>query len=145
MPFSFVVVNSCWRLGELKQIVMDIPTNLSHKPIVAVDYGDNDAASGAGDAKFLSLGKATWNNNDYSAKIFRKTWNTDRWSRQSEELPFWRVIDLATLLIAFLNNKMEIAGGEVVDSDALQQLKEFVEDNKEVYDDRIEKLFKVLK
>ena len=40
---------------------------------------------------------------------------------------------------------MEIAGGEVVDSDALQQLKEFVEDNKEVYDDRIEKLFKVLK
>ena len=75
---------------------MDIPTNLSHKPIVAIDYGKTDSAYGAGDSKFLSLGKATWNKNDFSAKIFRKTRNTDRWSRQSEELPFWRVIDLAT-------------------------------------------------
>ena len=74
------------------------PWWLSHKPIVTVDYEGNDAQ--AGDAKYLSLGHATWNAEDYSAKIWRRAAEGERWSRQSEEMPLWRVIDLATLIIA---------------------------------------------
>ena len=53
------------------------PWWLSHKPIISVDYEENDAY--AGDAKFLSLGHASWNEEDYSAKIWRHS--GDRWSR----------------------------------------------------------------
>ena len=80
----------------------EIPQWLSHKPIIAVDYSDIDAKSGAGDAKFLSVGKATWdpNKQDCSAKVWRKSVETERWQRQSEELPLWRVLDLAKLVVA---------------------------------------------
>lgn len=64
---------------KLKSINMrekDIPMWLSHKPIVSVDYETQDAC--AGDAKFLSIGKSTWNENDISAKIWRKS--HDQWS-----------------------------------------------------------------
>lgn len=87
---------------------MNIPKNLSHTPIIGVDYESKDAS--AGDAKYLSLGKATWARgyNDYSAKVFRLSnegTEHERWSRQSEELPFWRVLDLATLLVASIQQK----------------------------------------
>lgn len=45
----------------------DIPMWLRHKPIISVAYEHNDAD--AGDAKFLYIGKASWNNEDVSAKI----------------------------------------------------------------------------
>ncbi|MPN34273.1 hypothetical protein SDC9_181766 [bioreactor metagenome] len=51
------------------------------------------------DAKGLSLGLAQWNDRgkvDISAKVWRYT--GEKWSRQSEELPFHRVIDLAILV-----------------------------------------------
>lgn len=51
------------------------------------------------DAKGLSLGLAQWNDRgkvDISAKVWRHTGN--KWSRQSEELPLHRVLDLAILV-----------------------------------------------
>ena len=51
------------------------------------------------DAKGLSLGLAQWNDRgkvDISAKVWRHT--GDKWSRQSEELPLHRVLDLAILV-----------------------------------------------
>jgi len=53
------------------------------------------------DAKGLSLGLAQWNDRgslDISAKIWRHT--GEKWSRQSEELPLHRVLDLAILVCA---------------------------------------------
>ncbi|MCG8451687.1 MAG: DUF6530 family protein [Spirochaetales bacterium] len=80
---------------------MTIPTHLKHKPVVAVnDYNTIDGRFAEdSDAKGLSLGLAQWNdrgNVDISAKIWRHT--GEKWSRQSEELPLHRVLDLALLI-----------------------------------------------
>jgi hypothetical protein len=80
---------------------MKIPTELKHKPvIVAEDYERIDGRlAGKSDAKGLSLGLAQWNDRgkvDVSAKVWRYT--GEKWSRQSEELPIHRVLDLCILI-----------------------------------------------
>jgi len=74
-----------------------IPTALKHKPvIVSEDYDLIDGRVKDSDAKGLSVGLAQWNDRgtvDVSAKIWRYT--GEKWSRQSEEMPLHRVIDLA--------------------------------------------------
>ena len=80
---------------------MEIPTTLKHKPvIVSENYENIDGRSAYHtDAKGLSLGLAQWNDRgkvDISAKVWRHT--GEKWSRQSEELPLHRVLDLAILV-----------------------------------------------
>ncbi|MGI6432895.1 MAG: DUF6530 family protein [Sphaerochaetaceae bacterium] len=80
---------------------MDIPTTLKHKPVIVVENYENvDGRNAyASDAKGLSLGLAQWNERgsvDISAKVWRHTGG--KWSRQSEELPLHRVLDLALLI-----------------------------------------------
>jgi len=79
---------------------MQIPTNLKHKPVIVVeDYQAVDSPDGYDPAQGLSLGLAQWNDRgkvDISAKIWRHT--GEKWSRQSEEMPLHRVIDLAILI-----------------------------------------------
>lgn len=79
----------------------DIPVNLTHKPIVYADYEERDKLGGVGDAKWISIGQATWGEEYFSAKIFRQT-DDGSWSRQSEELPLWRVLDLAIFTVSFI-------------------------------------------
>lgn len=79
---------------------MKIPTTLKHKPvIVSEDYENIDGRNAyQSDAKGLSLGLAQWNDRgkvEISAKVWRHT--GEKWSRQSEELPIHRVLDLAIL------------------------------------------------
>lgn len=80
---------------------MKIPTSLKHKPvIVAENYENVDGRYAYNtDTKGLSLGLAQWNDRgkvEISAKVWRYT--GEKWSRQSEELPLHRVLDLAILL-----------------------------------------------
>jgi hypothetical protein len=80
---------------------MKIPTTLKHKPvIVSENYENIDGRMAYNtDAKGLSLGLAQWNDRgklDISAKVWRYT--GEKWSRQSEELPMHRVLDLAILI-----------------------------------------------
>lgn len=80
---------------------MKIPTTLKHKPVVVVEnYSNVDGRQAYdSDAQGLSLGLAQWNDRgkvDISAKVWRHT--GERWSRQSEELPMHRVLDLAILI-----------------------------------------------
>jgi len=80
---------------------MNIPTTLKHKPvIVSENYEQVDGRMAyRSDAKGLSLGLAQWNDRgsvDVSAKVWRHTGG--KWSRQSEELPMHRVLDLAILV-----------------------------------------------
>ena len=77
---------------------MKIPTTLKHKPVIV--SGDYEKIDGRymnhSDTKGLSLGLAQWNDRgkvDISAKVWRYT--GEKWSRQSEELPIHRVLDLA--------------------------------------------------
>ncbi|HEX3039141.1 MAG TPA: DUF6530 family protein [Caproiciproducens sp.] len=80
---------------------MNIPTSLKHKPVIVADDYENIDGKNAyhSDAKGLSLGLAQWNDRgkvDISAKVWRYT--GEKWSRQSEELPLHRVIDMAILI-----------------------------------------------
>lgn len=80
---------------------MKIPTTLKHKPVIVSENYENVDGRYAykSDAKGLSLGLAQWNDRgkvDISAKVWRHT--GEKWSRQSEELPLHRVLDLAILI-----------------------------------------------
>ncbi|GAA2904916.1 DUF6530 family protein [Enterococcus pseudoavium] len=80
---------------------MKIPTNLKHKPVFLVeDYDKIDGHNAwESDAKGLTLGLAQWNDRgrvDISGKVWRHT--GEKWSRQSEELPITRILDLAILV-----------------------------------------------
>lgn len=81
---------------------MKIPTTLKHKPVIVSENYENVDGRKAynSDAKGLSLGLAQWNDRgkvDISAKVWRYT--GEKWSRQSEELPLHRVLDLAILIL----------------------------------------------
>ena len=80
---------------------MQIPTTLKHKPvIVSENYEQVDGRNAYdSEAKGLSLGLAQWNDRgrvDSAAKVWRHT--GEKWSRQSEEMPLHRVLDLAILI-----------------------------------------------
>ncbi len=80
---------------------MKIPTTLKHKPVIVSENYENVDGRYAynSDTKGLSLGLAQWNDRgkvDISAKVWRYT--GQKWSRQSEELPLHRVLDLAILV-----------------------------------------------
>lgn len=82
-------------------MTVKIPTTLKHKPVIVVENYENIDGRYAynSDAKGLSLGLAQWNDRgklEVSAKVWRNT--GERWSRQSEELPLHRVLDLAILV-----------------------------------------------
>jgi len=81
---------------------MKVPNELKHKPVIVSEEYDriDGRKSGNSDAKGLSLGLAQWNQRgsvDISAKVWRHTGG--KWSRQSEELPLHRVLDLAILIV----------------------------------------------
>lgn len=89
---------------------MKIPVTLKHKPVIVVNnYEEVDGRKAYdSDAKGLSLGLAQWNDRgkiDISAKVWRYT--GEKWSRQSEELPLHRVLDLAILICKTRQHFME--------------------------------------
>ena len=119
---------------------------LKHKPIIFVDYEPIDLA---GDALLMSIGESQWcqgeGYTDYSGKIFREGTN-GRWSRQSEELPLWRVLDLARLVISVIlgcdsgMNEKEVTGMKVQKI----QLENFIQNNLNEYLPRIDALKEVI-
>lgn len=107
---------------------MKIPMELKHKPVfVCSDYERIDGRKAYdSDAKGLTLGLAQWNDRgkvDISAKVWRYT--GEKWSRQSEELPLHRVIDLAILICRakqYLNEEYHSPAGSdgIIDRVGLQ-------------------------
>jgi len=110
---------------------MKIPTTLKHKPVIVSENYENVDGRYAhnSDAKGLSLGLAQWNDRgkvDISAKVWRYT--GEKWSRQSEELPLHRVLDLAILVCraklhfqeAYRYEKLYDTGSPVIDRVGLQ-------------------------
>lgn len=78
---------------------MKAPEHLQHKPIIVVnDYDRIDGHYAPdSDAKALSIGQAQYDETEISVKVFRHT--GDNWSRQSEEMPLHRALDLTILII----------------------------------------------
>lgn len=128
---------------------MKIPTTLKHKPVITVENYENVDGRRAydSDAKGLSLGLAQWNdrgNVEISAKVWRYT--GEKWSRQSEELPMHRVLDLAILVCkanlyfrdAYRYPKLYNAENTVIDRVGLQgdaMTVEVCTDNERIDDD----------
>ncbi|WP_429840731.1 DUF6530 family protein [Brevibacillus sp. FIR094] len=80
---------------------MKIPTTLNHKPVVVSDnYERVDGRLARNtDAKALSLGVVEGSSRrkvDLSAKVWRCT--GEEWTKQSEELPLHRVLDMSILI-----------------------------------------------
>jgi hypothetical protein len=82
---------------------MKSPKHLSHKPIISVnDYDEIDGMyANRTDVQALSIGKAQYDVEQISLKVWRHT--GEKWSRQSEELPIHRNLDLSILLLSALS------------------------------------------
>jgi hypothetical protein len=99
-----------------------LPHHLGHKPLVAMKYADFDGPDPVGtDAMYLSIGHAQWDEKDaISAKVWRHP--DSRWSRQSEELPLHRPIDLTILIAAALkqasSGRVHLRAGTFENQDA---------------------------
>lgn len=129
---------------------MRVPEHLSHKPIIVVDnYHKMDGIhKNNTDAKGLSIGYSQWAKEEISAKVWRHKEKTG-WSRQSEELPLHRVLDLAILILSVYNSseeKIDTSLREmVIDDGGLEDIKNFLKENEEVFEDRIKELERLLK
>lgn len=124
-----------------------LPQNNSHRPIIYAKYADIDIkAGGIGDARFLSIGRATWDSHkeDCSAKVWRYSDEADRWQRGSEELPLWRVLDMAKLVIATICCEESGMDEEPVNEQELLFLKDYIKDNMSLYIPRIQKIKEIL-
>lgn len=155
---------------------MKIPTTLKHKPVIVSENYDSVDGKNAynSDAKGLSLGLAQWNdeeNIDISAKVWRYT--GEKWSRQSEELPLHRVLDLAILIcrtklhfkdaikfdklydirkplidrVGLQGDSMAVAvctDNETINDD-ITLFKQTLEEDSELIDERLRTLSKILK
>jgi len=80
-----------------------VPHWLKHKPVVVVDnYASIDGRHSTknSDTKGISLGLAQWSDRKHYHEISAKIWRYtgEKWSRQSEEMPLHRVLDLAILI-----------------------------------------------
>ena len=128
---------------------MKVPTHLYHQPIVAVDdYHLNDAVYPAQttDARALSIGRAQFDSTDFTAKVFRQT-ITGRWSRQSEEVPLHRVLDLAILLATVIKRQTPgqaslspRLGDYVINQADYSALVSFIQNNWAEFDPRLKEL-----
>jgi len=77
-----------------------LPTWLNHRPILACDYQELNKTvvdRDYDDAKFISVGRAQYDNDDLSVKMFR--WSGKRWSRQSEEVPIQRLPFMMAMML----------------------------------------------
>lgn len=70
----------------------DLPTHLEHRPRWALPYEKFDGHYiGNTDMRWMSVGLAQYNGAEVSLKTFRHS--TQRWTRQAEELPLYRLFD----------------------------------------------------
>jgi hypothetical protein len=133
---------------------MKAPTHLQHKPVVTVDdYASKDGIhKGNTDAEALSIGYAQYDDTGttFSAKIFRHTGNS--WSRQSEEMPLHRALDLAILLAGVIKRSSEdepsftSLAESVVSSSGFADLKRYLSDpiNVSILQPRLDELKRLL-
>lgn len=133
-----------------------VPTHLEHKPILAIrDYNEMDGKRDPAktDAQHLSIGVSQWSQQEISLKVWRHSGT--RWSRQSEELPLHRAIDLVSLLGSALyetkmgNVKLDTMLSEkltfIPEGQKLQSsMEQYFKDNENLLKERLNNLMNVL-
>lgn len=79
----------------------ELPQHLAHKPVFAMPYEHFDGIhAGDTDARYISVGLAQYDPYQVSIKTMRHT--GEKWTRQAEELPLHRTIDMAIFLAKVL-------------------------------------------
>lgn len=129
---------------------MESPKHLSHQPIISVnDYDKIDALyANHSDVKALSIGKAQYDGSQISLKVWRHT--EKKWSRQSEELPIHRNLDLSILFLAALSTDISSHYPksnlrEKIDNPTeVQIIKDYYEENKQFIEPRLKELKQLL-
>lgn len=88
-----------------------LPQHLQHKPVYALPYQWFDGPfDNTTDMRYLSVGISQYDSQDVSVKTMRHV--DGRWSRQAEELPLHRPLDL-TLFLAKVIFDRDLEGGVV--------------------------------
>lgn len=131
-------------------IMRKIPLHLKHQPIIAVDNYDKIDSKYADhtDAKSLSIGQAQYDQDEISLKVWRYV--SDKWSRQSEELPIHRNIDLSILFLASLLTDTDAKYSqsslreEIVNEPNVNLITDYYDNHKEKLRPRLEELKKLL-
>ena len=124
---------------------MKAPDNLKHKPIISVDNYDqiDGIYAGNSDAKALSIGFSQYDKSEISVKVFRNP--NGKWSRQSEELPLHRNLDLTILILETLANKNISNFNKSISSlNDVKELEIYLKKNKNLLQDKIDKLKTIL-
>ena len=129
---------------------MNAPEHLNHKPIIAVnDYDKIDAIyANDTDVRALSIGQAQYDKEELSVKIWRHT--GEKWSRQSEEMPLHRALDLSILSIAAIltdtkaKYPLTSLREEIVLEDRVDEIKDYYKHNEKMLRPRLEELRKIL-
>lgn len=116
----------------------------SHWPILSVDYEQTDKDAGYGDAHFMDIGQSTWDKEDLSGKFWRWAYKGKRWSRQSEELPLSRVLDLAILISAAATGKTSALQEFYQREEMKETLQDFLTENMPILGPRLEELRRIL-
>ena len=129
---------------------MKIPTHLKHKPIIVVnDYEKIDSIyANHSDVKALSIGEAQYDNNQISLKVWRHTGK--KWSRQNEEIPIHRNIDLTILLLGSLLTDISAKypatslREEIINETKVLDIQNYYKKNENSFKPRLEALKSVL-
>lgn len=129
--------------GNTMSPIKKIPQGLNHRPILFAEYEKCDTESGYGDAKFLDIGKSTWDRKDISVKCWRRSEHR-LWSRQSEELPLSRVLDMAILTTAAITGQTSSLNEQYHCDEDRQKIKDFIDDNMQIYGPKLEELRQIL-
>ena len=133
---------------------MRVPEHLQHKPIIGVDNYDTKDGMYApkSDAKALSIGLSQWDIDEISAKVWRHTTGdkSGKWSRQSEELPLHRVLDLAILIASLydsdddnIKSKTQL-DESILDKNGLNNIDQFLKNNEKYLKPRLKELKSLL-
>lgn len=133
---------------------MKAPKHLGHKPLVSVnDYNQIDGFyRGVNtDAKALSIGMAQYDHDDIAMKVWRFV--NGHWSRQSEELPIHRNLDLTILLLHVLfddevnPDSLLVKSKSLITEDQLngiQEIRNFYAANKKFLEPRLKEMRELL-
>lgn len=129
---------------------MKTPTHLKHKPIISVnDYEKIDSIyANNSDVRALSIGEAQYDNKQISLKVWRHTGK--KWSRQNEEIPIHRNIDLSILLLGSLltdiTSKYPSTSlrEEIINENKVIEIQNYYKKNENYLKPRLEELKSVL-
>lgn len=154
MPYTINPPNTAYNPSEA------LPQHLAHKPIYALPYEHFDGIyANHTDVRYITIGIAQYDNESISIKTMRYT--GEKWTRQAEELPLHRVIDMALFLAKVLfenqNETVNIPKETFVNQESnilvrresrsygeLATYKAFLEENQQLLKDRFNTLKNVL-